>query len=120
MSFIKVSMAVMALAAVLAGNATARDDGRYSGSPLKPWFDTLRSAKGLCCSVADGFVVAVMPRQGEQADANARLIAAAPDLLEALKGLFETGAPEGISLTADEMRQRFEAARAAIAKAEGR
>ena len=58
MSFIKVSMAVMALAAVLAGNATARDDGRYSGSPLKPWFDTLRSAKGLCCSVADGLVVA--------------------------------------------------------------
>src|SRR5260370_7962379 len=57
MSFIKVSMAVMALAAVLAGNATARDDGRYSGSPLKPWFDTLRSAKGLCCSVPDGFVV---------------------------------------------------------------
>ena len=46
------------MAAVLAGNATARDDGRYSGSPLKPWFDTLRSAKGLCCSVADGLVVA--------------------------------------------------------------
>ena len=58
MNDIKTSIAVIALAAVLAGNATARDDGRYTGSPLKPWFDTLKSAKGLCCSVADGFVVA--------------------------------------------------------------
>jgi len=36
----------MASAAVLAGNATARDDGRYIGSPLKPWFDSLKSGKG--------------------------------------------------------------------------
>lgn len=35
--------------------ALARDlDGRYAASPLKPWFDTLKSAKGLCCSDADG------------------------------------------------------------------
>jgi hypothetical protein len=33
----------------------ARDlDGRYAGSPLKPWFDHLSSGKGLCCSDADG------------------------------------------------------------------
>jgi hypothetical protein len=32
----------------------ARDDGRYAGSPLKPWFDSLRSGKGPCCSDADG------------------------------------------------------------------
>jgi hypothetical protein len=31
-----------------------RDDGRYANSPLKPWFDSLRSAKGYCCSDADG------------------------------------------------------------------
>jgi hypothetical protein len=31
--------------------AHARDDGRYAGSPLKPWFDNLKSGKGLC---ADG------------------------------------------------------------------
>ena len=35
----------------------ARDDGRYAGSPLKPWFDSLKSGKGLCCSVADGRTV---------------------------------------------------------------
>jgi hypothetical protein len=38
-------------------SAVARDDGRYAGSPLKQWFDSLKSAKGPCCSVADGFTV---------------------------------------------------------------
>jgi hypothetical protein len=32
----------------------ARDDGRYAQSPLKPWFDSLKSRKGFCCSDADG------------------------------------------------------------------
>jgi hypothetical protein len=35
----------------------ARDDGRYAGSPLKPWFDSLKSGKGSCCSDADGSAV---------------------------------------------------------------
>jgi hypothetical protein len=35
----------------------ARDDGRCARSPLKPWFDGLKSGKGLCCSDADGFAV---------------------------------------------------------------
>jgi hypothetical protein len=35
----------------------ARDDGRFSDSPLKPWFDRLASGKGLCCSSADGVTV---------------------------------------------------------------
>lgn len=34
--------------------AHARDDGRYAQSPLKGWFDQLKSGKGLCCSDADG------------------------------------------------------------------
>lgn len=38
--------------------ALARDlDGRYAQSPLKQWFDQLKSGKGLCCSFADGFSV---------------------------------------------------------------
>ena len=32
-------------------------DGRYANSPLKPWFDQLKSRNGLCCSMADGYVV---------------------------------------------------------------
>jgi hypothetical protein len=33
------------------------DDGRFAGSPLKSWFDGLKSGKGLCCSYADGVTV---------------------------------------------------------------
>ena len=49
-----------ALAAILMLSAPAgqaRDDGRYAASPLKPWFDQLRSGKGPCCSDADGTAV---------------------------------------------------------------
>jgi hypothetical protein len=35
----------------------ARDDGRYANSPLKSWFDSLKSGKGPCCSDADGSAV---------------------------------------------------------------
>lgn len=46
-------------AVVISTRAHARDaDGRYANSPLKPWFDQLRSGKGLCCSDADGTALA--------------------------------------------------------------
>jgi hypothetical protein len=45
------------LVGLMVGAVEARDDGRYAHSPLKPWFDGLRSGKGLCCSDADGFAV---------------------------------------------------------------
>ncbi|HYS87565.1 MAG TPA: hypothetical protein VEN78_21565, partial [Bradyrhizobium sp.] len=57
LSLLKTAVALVVAAAVLVGNAIARDDGRYAGSPLKPWFDTLKSSKGLCCSDADGFAI---------------------------------------------------------------
>jgi hypothetical protein len=45
---------LIALAAMTL-HASARDlDGRYANSPLKQWFDTLASKRGLCCSDADG------------------------------------------------------------------
>jgi hypothetical protein len=46
--------AVVVLLLLLTSSALARDDGRYANSPLKPWFDSLRSQKGFCCSEADG------------------------------------------------------------------
>ena len=46
--------------------------------------------------------------------ANARLIAAAPDLLEALKTL-----PQSLAATDDDLNRWLERANAAIAKAEG-
>lgn len=35
----------------------AHDDGRFAGSPLKPWFESLGTkAGGLCCALTDGIV----------------------------------------------------------------
>ena len=49
-----IGLLVMALV-MLPRPAYGRDaDGRYAQSPLKPWFDQLKSGKGLCCSDADG------------------------------------------------------------------
>ena len=46
------------LAAIAFRYADARDpEGRFADSPLKPWFDSLRSHRGPCCSVADGVVL---------------------------------------------------------------
>lgn len=36
------------LLTLLCAPAFARDDGRYAQSPLKPWFDSLKSGKGPC------------------------------------------------------------------------
>lgn len=46
--------ALCLLVCFLTSAALARDDGRYVNSPLKPWFDSLKSGKGPCCSDADG------------------------------------------------------------------
>jgi len=52
-------LAVVALCmlALVPNPLSARDDGRFADSPLKPWFDRLASGKGLCCSFADGVKV---------------------------------------------------------------
>ena len=45
----------------------ARDpDGRYANSPLKQWFDSLRSGKGPCCSDADGSAVSDVDWESEK------------------------------------------------------
>jgi hypothetical protein len=51
-------LGVVALLAIAAQVGHTRDlDGRYARSPLKEWFDSLRSGKGPCCSDADGSAV---------------------------------------------------------------
>jgi len=42
---------------MLAAPAFGRDDGRYANSPLKPWFESLESEFGQCCTNADGYIV---------------------------------------------------------------
>ncbi len=57
MRFVALLFLAIALLAAAAHKAPARDDGRFTGSPLKAWFDKLASGKGLCCSFADGVSV---------------------------------------------------------------
>ncbi|WP_245315699.1 hypothetical protein [Bradyrhizobium yuanmingense] len=46
---------LVAVAALIGLAAEARDDGRYANSPLKGWFESLKSkGGGPCCSDADG------------------------------------------------------------------
>jgi hypothetical protein len=45
------------LVPVFIGAVQARDNGQFTQSSLKPWFDSLKSGKGPCCSDADGFAV---------------------------------------------------------------
>ena len=66
----------------------------------------------------DAQIVATVHGSAErECEANARLVAAAPDLLEALRGLYEAEAPEGLSKTSDDIWERRAAASIAIAKA---
>ena len=48
---------VAVFSASLTISAESRDDGRYANSDLKPWFDSLASGNGLCCSFADGLAL---------------------------------------------------------------
>jgi hypothetical protein len=60
MSLTKILLASAAAAVtILLSSVQARDlEGRYASSPLKPWFESLKSGKGPCCSDADGMVLA--------------------------------------------------------------
>jgi hypothetical protein len=54
-----IGVVVLTAALLLAWQmAFGRDlDGRHANSPLKPWFDSLKSGKGPCCSGADGWAL---------------------------------------------------------------
>jgi hypothetical protein len=49
--------AIIVVLALVGCAARAHDDGRYATSPLKSWFNSLRSGKGPCCSDSDGVTV---------------------------------------------------------------
>ncbi len=52
-----IAIVVLCIGAFASNTLSARDDGRFADSLLKPWFDKLASGKGLCCSFADGVKV---------------------------------------------------------------
>ncbi len=49
----------------------AHDNGQFANSPLKGWFDSLASSKGLCCSFADG--VSIQDVDWDTRDGNYRV-----------------------------------------------
>lgn len=73
MKFLKTAGALMISATLVGGNAAARDDGRYANSPLKSWFDSLRSGRGPCCSDADGSAVSDVDWESKEGHFRVRL-----------------------------------------------
>lgn len=58
LTLVAIGLTVVVLLFCLITLAVARDDGRYAQSPLKGWFDQLRSKGGSpCCSDADGTAI---------------------------------------------------------------
>lgn len=47
--------------------------GQYANSPLRPWFESLASKKGLCCSFADGRAVEDVDWQSKDGHYQVRL-----------------------------------------------
>jgi len=67
----RLALALAASALLATGPVPARDDGRYANSPLKSWFDQLKSGRGICCSDADG--VAISDPDWESKDGHFRV-----------------------------------------------
>lgn len=65
--------ALLGLTALLATSALARDDGRYANSPLKPWFESLHSEYGQCCTDADGYIIADVDWESDRGHYRVRL-----------------------------------------------
>ena len=91
---------------------------RIKSDPMH--FDTLTTVEGGAIGVRKPFGVQMIVQVGgdsdfQEAEANARLIAAAPELLEALKEIIAAADGDGWN----QLDASFATARAAIAKAEG-
>jgi hypothetical protein len=52
-----VAVSTLCITMLVPNQLYARDDGRFADSPLKEWFEQLRSRYGLCCAFADGVSV---------------------------------------------------------------
>ncbi len=54
---ISLAVIIVWIGIIVSSRPYARDDGRFTNSPLKEWFDRLASRNGLYCSFADGVSV---------------------------------------------------------------
>lgn len=111
---------------------TAQDKTRHTSGPwqsvtAEDWDGaTIQTQGGRIVACCDGCDIPGATREPttEEAKANARLIAAAPELLDALRwfadelpSIIRTSCPEGVPMIVSDAHDK---ARAAIAKAEGR
>lgn len=87
---------------------------------IKQDFSMIGSNHGAIVACACGYDNTVFYPPEEQAIANARLIAAAPELLEALKAMIDAERVYESGLRSSEELDALEKAHAAIAKATGR
>lgn len=92
--------------------ASNEHHGPYVASYAGDVADCYVMSNPLAASIRNGGTSYPVHHQGDSADANARLIAAAPDMLEALKACADNLASLG-------WQPAEQVARAAIAKAEG-
>jgi hypothetical protein len=98
-----------------------RKAAQHTPGPWTTWTPGLGPPRVYTTRKTELIATPAYRRNLDEEEANARLIAAAPELLEALKGLDEAYCRAGQPLTKDERyedRKRLIAARAAIAKAE--
>ena len=58
---------------IVAAPVLGRDDGRYANSPLKPWFESLRSEFGQCCEESDAYVVSEPDWESDQGHYRTRI-----------------------------------------------
>jgi len=93
--------------------------GAYVASSYGDICDCYTMSSPLAASVRNGGDSYPIPFQGEAADANARLIAAAPELLEALRAAEELHQVGMLNATVELVDRVVTLRRAAIAKATG-
>lgn len=89
-----------------------------------PWKTLEYGASSIAVIGSDYRIAVVMGRHNKETQANAQLIAAAPDLLEALEAMIEWDAREedhsiGFYDRMDLCKLAFDKARGAVAKAKG-
>jgi hypothetical protein len=58
---------------MLATPVLGRDDGRYADSPLKPWFESLQSEFGPCCTDADAYILSDLDWESDQGHYRVRI-----------------------------------------------
>jgi len=75
---IRLAIVMLWIAMPVPNSIPARDDGRFTNSPLKEWFDRLASRNGLCCAFADGVSVQDVDWDSQESHYRVRIYGESP------------------------------------------